>query len=113
MSAEHADGIAPETARIQGVLFDMLIDLAAYFEVCDIDYLLFGGSCLGAVRDGGFITWDDDVDLAQMSLFDTSTDADVLKDLSEIDIQNLTPLDALNTLYRLQSRLKNRWGGPA
>ena len=51
----------------------------------------------------------DDVDLAQMSLFDTTSDADVLKELSEIDIQNLTPLDALNTLYRLQSRLKNRW----
>jgi DNA mismatch repair protein MutS len=49
------------------------------------------------------------VDLAQMSLFDTTSDADVLKELSEIDIQNLTPLDALNTLYRLQSRLKNRW----
>jgi DNA mismatch repair protein MutS len=44
-----------------------------------------------------------------MSLFDTTPDTEVLKDLAEIDIQNLTPLDALNTLYRLQSRLKNRW----
>ena len=51
----------------------------------------------------------DDVDLAQMSLFDTTSDADVLKELAEVDIQNLTPLDALNTLYRFQSRLKNRW----
>ncbi len=51
----------------------------------------------------------DEVDLAQMSLFDTTPDEDVLKELGEIDIQNLTPLDALNTLYRLQSRLKNRW----
>ena len=51
----------------------------------------------------------DEVDLAQMSLFDTTSDADVLRELSEVDIQNLTPLDALNTLYRLQSRLKNRW----
>ncbi len=54
----------------------------------------------------------DDVDLAQMSLFDTTSDEDVLKDLAEVDIQNLTPLDALNTLYRLQSRLKNRWNAP-
>ena len=54
----------------------------------------------------------DDVDLAQMSLFDTTSDEDVLKDLAGIDIQNLTPLDALNTLYRLQSRLKNRWNAP-
>ena len=51
----------------------------------------------------------DEVDLAQMSLFDTTSDEDVLKELAEVDIQNLTPLDALNTLYRLQSRLKNRW----
>jgi DNA mismatch repair protein MutS len=44
-----------------------------------------------------------------MSLFDTSTDEDVLKRLEEIDITMLTPMDALNTLYKLQSDLKNRW----
>ncbi len=52
----------------------------------------------------------DDVDLGQMSLFDTVKDEDVVKELKEIDISNLTPLDALNTLYRLQNKLKNRWG---
>lgn len=51
----------------------------------------------------------DEVDLAQMSLFDTVTDEDVLKELKEIDVTNLTPLDALNTLYRLQNKLNNRW----
>ena len=51
----------------------------------------------------------DEVDLTQMSLFDTVKDDDVLKELKEIDISNLTPLDALNTLYRLQNKLKNRW----
>ena len=51
----------------------------------------------------------DDVDLTQMSFFDTVSDSDVLKELSEIDVQNLTPIDALNELYRLQSKLKNRW----
>ena len=53
----------------------------------------------------------DDVDLGQMSLFETVTDEDVLKELRDIDISNLTPLDALNTLYRLQTELKNRWSG--
>ena len=53
----------------------------------------------------------DEVDLAQMSLFDTVPDEDVLKELSEIDISRLTPLDAMNTLYRLQNKLKNRWQG--
>ena len=52
----------------------------------------------------------DEVDLEQISLFDTVTDEDVIKELTEIDVGNLTPVDALNTLYRLQNRLKNRWG---
>ena len=53
----------------------------------------------------------DDVDLGQMSLFETVTDEDVLKELRDIDISNLTPLDALNTLYRLQTEIKDRWSG--
>ena len=51
----------------------------------------------------------DEVDLAQMSLFDTVKDEDVLKELMDIEVTTLTPLDALNTLYRLQNKLKNRW----
>lgn len=53
----------------------------------------------------------DEVDMAQMSLFDTVTDEDVLKELMDIEVTTLTPLDALNTLYRLQNKLKNRWNG--
>ncbi len=53
----------------------------------------------------------DDVDLTQMSLFETVRDEDVLHELKTIDISNLTPLDALNTLYRLQNQLNNRWQG--
>ena len=51
----------------------------------------------------------DDVDLGQISLIDTVKDEDILNELKEINISNLTPLDALNTLYRLQNKLKNRW----
>lgn len=51
----------------------------------------------------------DEVDLEQISLFDTVSDEDVIKELKEVDVTNLTPLDALNTLYRLQNKLKNRW----
>ena len=51
----------------------------------------------------------DEVDLAQMSLFDTVRDDDVLEELKEIDVSNLTPMDALNTIYQLQNKLKNRW----
>ena len=52
----------------------------------------------------------DEVDLEQISLFDTVKDEDVLQELKEIDVTNLTPVDALNTLYRLQNKLNNRWG---
>lgn len=51
----------------------------------------------------------DEVDLEQMSLFDTVRDEDVIKELQEVDVGNLTPIDALNVLYRLQTKLKNRW----
>ena len=53
----------------------------------------------------------DQVDLTQMSLLATSTDEDVLRELKELDVSNLTPLDALNTLYKLQNSLNNRWNG--
>ena len=49
------------------------------------------------------------MDLAQISLFDTVKDDDVLEELKALDISNLTPIDALNTLYQLQNKLKNRW----
>lgn len=51
----------------------------------------------------------DQLDMDQISLFDTVSDADILKELREIDIGTLTPIDALNTIYRLQNKLKNRW----
>ncbi len=50
-----------------------------------------------------------DLDAAQMSLFDTVKDDDILEELKGIDVANMTPMDALNTLYKLQNKLKNRW----
>ena len=51
----------------------------------------------------------DEVDLAQISLFDTVKDDDILEELKQIDVAHLTPIEALNTLYSLQNKLKNRW----
>ena len=53
----------------------------------------------------------DDVSIGQMSFFETTTDEDVLEELKSINISTLTPLDALNTLYKLQSMINNRWSG--
>ncbi len=51
----------------------------------------------------------DPVDLKQMSLFDTVSEEDILKELQDIDVSTMTPIEALNTLYQLQNKLKNRW----
>ncbi len=51
----------------------------------------------------------DDMDMQQMSLFDTVQDDSIIEEIRELDISNLTPMDALNTLYRLQNKINNRW----
>ncbi len=67
---------------------------------------------VGRTSDSGkSVEHYDQVDLTQMSLFATTTDEDVLRELKELDVSNLTPLDALNTLYKLQNSLNNRWNG--
>ena len=51
------------TERTQAVLLELL---KMFDKVCsdnNIEYFLAGGSCLGAVRHGGFLPWDDDIDL--------------------------------------------------
>ena len=51
----------------------------------------------------------DDMDMQQMSLFDTVQDDSIIEEIRELDISNLTPVEALNTLYRLQNKINNRW----
>lgn len=51
----------------------------------------------------------DVVDMAQMSLFDTVSDNDVIEEIKGMDISRMTPMDAMNTLYQLQNKLNNRW----
>ena len=51
----------------------------------------------------------DEVDLGQMSLFDTVKNDDIIKELEELDITNITPMEALNKLDELQSKVRNRW----
>ncbi len=51
----------------------------------------------------------DVVDMAQMSLFDTVSDHDVIEEIKSMDISHMTPMDAMNTLYQLQNKLNNRW----
>ena len=64
------------------------------------------------VRDGKLsrkvIKRQDEVDAGQLSFFDSITDAEIVKEIEEIDITTLTPLDGLNLLYQIQNKIKNR-----
>ena len=51
----------------------------------------------------------DQVDMAQMSLFDTVQDNDIVEEIKNLDMTNLTPMEAMNILYNLQNKIKNRW----
>lgn len=107
--ADKSYGI--QVAKLAGVP-DMVIDRAKEIvaQLCDNDILEKVQSIVveQKERKAKPVKYDE-VDLSQMSLFDTVTDEDVLEELKKIDVSNLTPLDALNTLYRLQNKLKNRW----
>ena len=51
----------------------------------------------------------DVLEVKQMSLFDTLSDNDIVEEIKNMDIGHMTPIDALNTLYKLQGKIKNRW----
>lgn len=52
-----------ETEAIKKVVLEAALDVIALCDENGIPYMLGGGSALGAVRHGGFIPWDDDIDL--------------------------------------------------
>ncbi len=109
--ADRSYGI--QVARLAGVP-DMVIDRAK--EIASSLALQDISSVIEAISSGEQsssrskkVTKPDEVDSGQLSFFDLVSDEDLLKEIEDIDISNLTPLDALNTLYRLQNKVKNRY----
>lgn len=49
--------------RIQEKLYQLLIEVDDICSRNDVTYYLAAGGALGAVRSGGFLPWDDDIDL--------------------------------------------------
>ena len=50
-----------------------------------------------------------DLEVKQMSLFDTVNNDDIIMELKDTNIGNMTPIDAINMLYKMQNKIKNRW----
>ncbi len=51
----------------------------------------------------------DAMDMAQISLFDVMNDDDIIEEIKELEIGTMTPVEALNKLYEIQCKIKNRW----
>ncbi len=66
MQNNHNAGVAENTASLYEHKQALLVILREFDRVCKalgIQYMLFAGTMLGAVRHKGFIPWDDDIDI--------------------------------------------------
>lgn len=60
-SEYNGEGTVLRKAQLR--LLEMLIEFDKICTKHNIPYFISGGTCLGAVRHGGFIPWDDDIDV--------------------------------------------------
>lgn len=52
---------------------------------------------------------NDDLEAHQMTLFAAMNENDIIQEIEELNLGEMTPIDGLNYLYKLQNQLKNRW----
>ena len=106
--ADKSYGI--QVARLAGVPEAVLARARELSEqLSDADITLSVKEFAGGKKNRTKAPHYDEVDLSQMSLFDTVKNDAIIEEIDHLDISNLTPVEALNTLYRLQNKIKNRW----
>lgn len=83
-----------ELKKLQSCLYDMAVDLDERCRKHGIKLFLVGGSLLGAVRHGGFIPWDDDMDLGA-----SREDYEKLKEIFDEEFSDSYELRCPNSPY--------------
>ena len=51
------------STKLQGILKQLLFEIDEICRQHNIRYYIWGGTCIGQLRHGGFIPWDDDIDI--------------------------------------------------
>lgn len=94
-----------ERGRLQATLLSMLADLKKACGDIGISFCLMGGSALGAVRHGGFIPWDDDLDVAMTrhdwEIFLAGFGGSMLAERYELDAAGYGDCDPKSVLPKL------------
>ena len=80
--------------EIQLVCLDLLKVFDEFCEKNNLRYYVCGGGCIGAIRHGGFIPWDDDIDV-MMPRRDYET------------LKSIWPIQMKDTQYRLNDNSSN------
>ena len=58
-----------------------------------------------SIANGSGNNADADIDYRQFSLFDTEENSDIEKEIAELNLSNMTPIEALNILFELQKKI--------
>lgn len=99
----------PELRKVQLVQLEMLREIDCICKKYNIQYSLFAGTALGAVRHSGFIPWDDDLDIVmirseyerfiQIATYELSERYFLQEEYSEHWPMHFTKLRKNNTAY--------------
>ena len=97
--ADRSYGI--HVARLAGVpdvVINRAQEIASQLAGSDITELMDG------ITKSSGRSEADDLDMQQLSLFDMYHDSDVLTELKNLNLDMMTPMDAMNTLYNLHKK---------